>query len=505
MRSKKAILNVFTNLLLELIVIIYGFVVPKMIIQSFGSDVNGLISSITQFLGYIALLESGFGPVVKSILYKPIAKKNNQEILNILNASEKFFRLISYIFILYIIILSIIYPIIINTEFAFIYSFSLIIIISISTFAEYYFGMTYKLFLQADQKKYIISIIQIITYIINIITVIILVKMGMNIHAIKIITGLVFVIRPMVQNLYVKKIYKINLKNANKKYEIKNKWDGLAQHIAYVIHSNTDIAILTVFTNLSEVSVYSIYYLIVTGLKSLIQSFTSGIDASFGDMIAKREKNNLNKKFSAYEVSYNSISTIIFTSAIILIIPFMTIYTKGITDANYIRCTFGVLLVISEYIWAIRLPYSSITLAAGHFKETRIGAWIECISNILISIILVWKYGIVGVTIGTIVAMTIRTIEFIYHTNKYILDRSIWESIKKIILVIVETIVIILICKYLPYVDNTNYINWLVNAIMVGIVASLVTFISNYAFYKNEIKEVIKIFKNILNKKKITK
>jgi len=152
----------------------------------------------------------------------------------------------------------------------------------------------------------------------------------------------------------------------------------------------------------------------------LIQSFTGGIDATFGDMIAKSENDNLNKKFGMYEVIYNTISTILFTSAMILIVPFVSIYTKGITDANYIRYAFGYLIVISEFIWAIRLPYSSIILSAGHFKQTRIGAWVECLSNIVISIILVFKCGIIGVAIGTIVAMTIRTCEFVYHTNSLI-------------------------------------------------------------------------------------
>ena len=75
MRSKKAIYNIISNLMLQFVVVIYGFIVPQIIISNFGSSVNGLISSITQFLAYITLLESGFGPVVKATLYQPIAKK----------------------------------------------------------------------------------------------------------------------------------------------------------------------------------------------------------------------------------------------------------------------------------------------------------------------------------------------------------------------------------------------------------------------------------------------
>jgi O-antigen/teichoic acid export membrane protein len=501
MRSKKALYNIISNLLLQIVIVIYGFIVPKIIISSFGSSVNGLISSITQFLAYITLLESGFGPVVKAALYKPIAEKDKKTINNILRTAEKFFRVIAGIFLVYIVVLTILYPIIVSSEFGNIYTISLIVIISISTFAEYFFGMTYKLYLQADQKTYVISIIQILTYILSTICIIILAKLNASIQIIKLISGIIFVLRPLMQNYYVKKKYRIDLKNADDTYELKQKWDGLAQHIAAVIHGNTDITILTFFCSLNEVSVYSVYYLVVKGIKQIIQAFSSGIDASFGDMIAKNEHENLNKKFNIYEIFYFTICTICFTSAMILIVPFIEVYTKGITDTNYIRYAFGYLLVISEYIWAIRLPYSSVILSAGHFKETRIGAWIEAITNIVISIILVSKLGIIGVTIGTIIAMTIRTAEFIYHTNKYILKRNIFKSIKKIIWIMIETIIIIVLANMIPRINNVTYMSWFINAIIIFVEACIITLLFNVIIYKKYIKDLLNILKESISKK----
>ena len=482
--------------------IAYGFIVPRIIIDKFGSDINGLIASITQFLAYITLLESGFGPVVKATLYKPIANKDKKTVTNILKTSEKFFRRIALIFILYIISLFFIYPLIIDKSFDAVFTISLIAIIGISTFAEYFFGMTYRLYLQAEQKTYVTSIIQIIGYILSVIAIIILAISGANIFTIKLVSGLIFVLRPILQNLYVKKKYKINLKEGSSDYKIKQKWDGLAQHIAAVIHGNTDITVLTIFCSLSEVSVYSVYYLVVKGIKSLIQALTNGIDATFGDMIAKKEQFNLVKKFATYECLYFTVTTIVFTSTILLITPFVQVFTQGVIDADYIRPLFGALLVTSEYIWAVRLPYSSITLAAGHFKETRFGAWVECLSNIIISVILVSQFGIIGVTIGTIIAMTIRTAEFVYHTNKYILKRSIWESIKKILLVVVETVIIVLICNFLPFHENINYLNWIINALMVFSVATVVVLDLNYIFFRKELMSVKGLLKNIVRRKK---
>ncbi len=499
MRSKKALYNIVSNLALQLIIIIYGFVVPKIIIKGYGSDVNGLVVSITQFLTYITLLESGFGPVIKSILYKPISKNQKDKIVNILKSAEKFFRNIAKIFIVYIIILSFIYPILVNNQFSALYTVSLILIISITTFFEYYFGITYRIYLEAEQKSYIISLIQIILYIISILVILISSYFNLPIHILKLISGLIFILKPLMQNFYIRKHYQINLNTAKENYNIKNKWDGLAQHIAFVIHTNTDITILTIFSTLKEVSVYSTYLLVVKGIKQLIQAISSGIESSFGDMIARNEIENLNKKFHLYEIIYFSLCTVVFTCTIILITPFIAVYTKGISDANYIRYSFGYLLVISEYIWAIRLPYSTITMVAGHFKETRNGAWIEAFTNIFLSIILVWKYGIIGVTIGTIVAMVIRTLEFVYHTNKYILKRNLFTSVKKILIIIVETIAIILLSKYIPCSLSLSFLNWIFRSCITCFVAIVTVLIINCLFYKKEIKD---IFNSIFKKRK---
>lgn len=146
MRSKRAIINIVTSVILQIVTIICGFIIPKLIITTYGSKVNGLVTSISQFLAYITLLEAGFAPVIKSILFKPIANNDKTEIEKILRASEKIFRKISYILIAYIAILCVALPITLKNEFDTWFTASLIIIISVSTFSEYYIGMTYKIF-----------------------------------------------------------------------------------------------------------------------------------------------------------------------------------------------------------------------------------------------------------------------------------------------------------------------------------------------------------------------
>ena len=503
MRSKKAIYNIISNFILEIIIIIYGLIIPKAIIKEYGSEVNGLVASISQFLGYIALLEAGVGPVVKSALYKSIAKKDNKNIANILRSSEKFFRNLSFIFIIYLIGLSFIYPLFVNKSFDYFYTLSLVLIISISTFFEYYFGITYKLYLQSEQKMYVTSLIQILTYLLNIILIITIIKLKVSIHFIKLISGIIFILRPIIQNIYVKKKYNINLNIADDNYKLEKKWDGLAQHIAAVINNNTDIVVLTLFSKLTEVSVYSVYNMVFIGIRSIVEAFVNGLSAAFGDIIAQGKNDILNKNFSLYELSYFILITIIYSCTIILLIPFIKLYTMGINDTSYIRVSFGIVMVVSQLIYAIRLPYNSLVLAAGHFKETRIGAWIEALSNIIISVILVIKFGIIGVAIGTLVAMIIRTVEYIYYTNKYILYRNIFISLKKILIVIINVLFCIYIVKRIPLFEINSYISWLSYAVITFIVTSIITVLINVILYRNDTRNLKKVLINNLRKKKV--
>lgn len=491
MRSKKALINIISSIILQIVTIVSGFIIPRIIIGTYGSDVNGLVSSITHFLGFITLVEAGFGPVIKASLYNPIANKDINTIAKILKASEKIFRVISYLFITYIMVLCFIFPFLVNNELSICFTVSLIAIISISIFAEYYFGMTYKLFLQAEQKSYVIYFIQIGTLLLNTCIVVALIKFGASIQIIKLVGSLIFVLRPILQKIYVKKKYNISFKGVEDDYIIKQKWDGLAQHIAFVIHSNADIAILTICGNLADVSVYSVYMMIIESVKNIVKSFVRGIDAAFGDMIARGEKEKLNRSFKVYEGLYFTVATIVFSATLFLIVPFVSIYTKGINDVEYIKPTFAFLIVIAELVHLVRQPYNDLVKVSGHFKQTQIGAWVEAISNIVISFVLVWKFGMEGVAIGTIFAMLIRTIEFVCYTSKHILERSIWYSVKSIGAIVVEMIIIFIIMKYVPELKVYNNKDWMVSGIMTAGISTVVVCTINLFIHKESFKYVL--------------
>lgn len=490
--------------MLEFVTVICGFIVPRLIIGTYGSEVNALTSSISQFLSYIALVEAGVGGVIRAALYKPLAEKNNAAMSSIIKATENFFRKIAYIFVGYMVVLAAIFPVLVNKNFDWAFTASLVIIIGLSTFAQYYFGMTYTVLVQADQRRYVTSFLHIGTITFNAIMVVIFIKLGASIQTLKLATSLIYVLRPLALNVYVKKKYNIDRKAKPDNEAVAQRWDGLGHHIAYFVNLNTDVVILTIFSKISsslalaEVSVYTVYYSVVNGIMKVASSLSAGVEAALGDMIAKREYENLNRKFNLYEfVSFNLV-TVLFSCAGLLIVPFMSVYMKGVTDANYIRPLFGYILVLANAMYSIRIPYHSVVYAAGHYKQTRNGAFAEAGINIAVSAILVYFYGIVGVAVGTLVAMTFRTVQYVYYLSKNILNRSVKFFFKRMTVSILTVVVSAGVVHFIPSFGTKSYFGWVLYACAVGIIVLTVTCGIDLIFCRKDFIGAVKVIKNAI-------
>ncbi len=91
-RSYYAKLNIYITLLCQVLTMVCGIIVPRILITSFGSELYGATSSITQFLAYITLLEGGICGVARAALYKPLANNDFDRVNKILKEIKKFFR-----------------------------------------------------------------------------------------------------------------------------------------------------------------------------------------------------------------------------------------------------------------------------------------------------------------------------------------------------------------------------------------------------------------------------
>ena len=490
MRQKRLLYNTVSSLIFQLTTIICGFILPRLILNAFGSEVNGLVNSIAQFLGVISFLELGVGAVVQSALYKPLAEKNQEDVSKIISSANKFFTRLGQILLIYVIVLVIVYPQFAGKNFGFIYTGTLIVAISISSFAQYFFGIVNRLLLTADQRGYIQYNAQTLAVVCNTAACFILIRVGCSIQIVKLATSLIYLLQPFLIYLYVRHHYSIDKKIKYTKEPIPQKWNGIAQHVAAVILDGTDTIVLTLFATLSDVSIYSVYFLVVKGVNQLFMSMTNGITSLIGELWAKQELKELNKTFSWTEWVIHTGTTFVFGLTAILIVPFVRVYTLGIHDANYIQPLFAALIVAANAGHCLRLPYNIVILAAGHYKQTQNNYIIAAILNIVVSVVTVKAWGLIGVAIGTLVAMGYQTVWMAVYDSKNLIKWPL-RNFAKQIFVDGLTVIIGFFATRMLAMPEATYVEWVFLAVKTAIIWIVIVCALNMVFYRDKMQSMI--------------
>ena len=501
MRTKKALYNIVSQMTYEIVAMICGLILPRFILAGFGSSYNGMVSSITQFLDYISFLTLGIAGSTRVALYKARAKNDIIAISAVVKANERYMRRVAIAFIAYVGILTVVYPYIVRNDFRWAESASLVVIIGLGTFAEYFFGITYSTFLAASQSVYIYNIIQIFSKIANTIVSVVLIKAGYSIQIVKLGSAICFVVSPIILHYLVRKKYGLRSDVEPDKDALKQRGDVMAHSIANIIHQYTDVFLLTLFTSPAVVSVYSVYVLVLGSLRKLQNVFTNGLEGAFGDLWAKGETERFKKNFDTFEYLIFGFVSVVFSCAGLLIIPFVSLYTDGINDIEYIIPSFAILSVTSYAMNCLRMPYIIAVQAAGRYKETKIGAFVEAGLNFGISIICVFKFGLIGVTIGTVVATTFRTVQYSLYLSNKMLNRSYWLVIKKFLWLSLNVSLVITIHQILQIKPISGWVDWIVNGMLWFTIALAVTVGSSFVLYRSDLKESLVIIRKMFMRK----
>ena len=501
-RTQKAFLNMSTSLIAQIVSIICGLITPRLILTNFGSTYNGVTASATQFLGMLNVLTLGITGATRVALYKPLAEDDVLTVSRLMKASKQYMRKISMCVVVYIALLCIVYPFVSKNDLTWAQNAALILIVGISSLANYLFGVNNTILLQASQSNYVTNIADTIKIIINTICTALLIGVGCSIYIVKLGSSLIYFIVPLVISIYIHRKFSLTNECEPLETEGKSRKAVAAHSIANIIHDNVDLVTLTFFVDAKVISVYTVYNTIVSKIKMLLRVFTSGMEAAFGDMWVKREYDTLAKSFKTYEYMMFTLTTVIFSCVGILLLPFVRVYTSGVNDINYILPTFAALITMAEGIYCIRQPYMTLVYATGSYEQTKKVAVVEAAINLILSIVLVNIMGISGVIIATIVANLFCTSMFIYFTSKSILKRSISVVILRVIWVLLcialTTVLSNIIGKAIAY--SVSWIGWLVEAIIVFTISVVITLLMSLLFYRDDLLSLMKKALSVIKK-----
>lgn len=424
MRSYRIILNLISNILMQLCAIMVGIIIPQIILNQFGSEINGITSSINQFLGYFSLIEGGIGAASVIALYKPFADKDLQQIKGIYQSTLIYLNKAGIIYLILLILLAFIYPIVVLSNVNLMIIRSLILLVGIGKLIELAILGRYRIILTASQNIGLYACVQTCGYICTVIFIFLLINLNYGIVEIQGSIILVYLLKALVLKKICKSIFGEIMCNDVKRdknlHVIPQQKSALVHQLASMLAYNTDMIVLTFAVSLTQVSVYSVYATLFNGLQSLLSAFQNVITPAFGDMISRNENSNLKKTFSLYTFLYYILISTLTICVILFIEPFIILYTRNVNDFQYWDPKIAILFIIIFILNNFRLPGSVLISAAGHLRQTQYFFAFEAVLNLLISIILVKPLGIAGCLIGTLFSGICRLLYVICYPLKKI-------------------------------------------------------------------------------------
>ncbi len=202
----------------------------------------------------------------------------------------------------------------------------------------------------ADGRGYVNSAISVVNKTISYAVKIVMAAFGINIAFLQFVYFLLTVIKVFFYRWYFYKKYSwIDFSAASAKEKLKDRNAFIVTEIAWTIFSSTDMIVLSVFVSTKLSSVYSVYSLVFSNLNLLLNSVYSSVSYVLGCTFHEDEK-----KYVTYHDAFTTIfmggMTILMCITYILILPFIRLYTNGVTDVEYIYTILPVMFCLVQIL-----------------------------------------------------------------------------------------------------------------------------------------------------------
>lgn len=456
-------------------------------ITSFGSEVNGLLSTVTQIFTYLALLEAGIGNSAVNALYKPLQDNNYNKVCEVVGEAKSYFRKISFIYGAGILCFAVLYPFCTHSSVGKETVFWIIILQGLSSFISYYFSAVYTHLLTADGKRYINENISFITYVLSSALKILLIMGGFGVVSVQFGFLVISVIKAPLLYFVCRKKYPWldNRRNKTVKH-LKERGAFVVHEISGTIFNSTDVFLISTFCDFTLASVYTVYNLVYSSLNTLLSTANGGLGFILGQG-QYGDRDEFLKLYDIYSLAYTCVSFIIFTIAFVLIKPFVSLYTRGVTDVDYLIPGMAILFTAINLLSCIRATGSLLITVSGHADKTKNRSIAEAILNLGASIILVNIFQVRGVLLGTIIALLYRSNDIIIYANRKILQRSPKNEYQRILIffLLFLGVLVVINCISLKVTSIGSFlICGFIASIFITFLYVIVAILTNYSLVK---------------------
>lgn len=496
MRAFYALKNSMYGIMSQFLIAIIGLVTRTIFLNCLGEDYLGLNGLFTNIISILSLAELGFGTAALYALYKPLAEKDDKQIIALMQLYKKIYHIMFFVVALIGVLIMPVVPYLIkgSTNLENIY---LIYIIFVSDSAISYLYAYKRSILFADQKNFvIIKIATICKLMLSALQITVLILMR-NFIVYLLMMVIMHFIENFIISMKVDKLYpylkseKIALDIGVKNTLIKNTKALVLHKVGNVAVFSTDNIITSAFVGLSTVGIYSGYTLLLSQVDLFIKSIQEGVKASIGNYSVNESDENKYKIFKQLNLVIYNIYAFPGIAFYCLFNPFISLWLGE-------KMTFSLdivfLICFNFFIKGLRNSLLIVKETNGVFEEDKWEPILEAIVNLGLSIILVNIIGFRGVLLGTVITtLAVTYVIEPYITFKYVLHKSFWGYYKifiyNILTFFIAGGVTLYFCSMFPGLDIKSFI------IKVAICAVIPNFIHLILYFRT--KEFGELFQKL--------
>ena len=502
-KSQKSILNAMAALLNMAVTSVVGLVLGRTILSSYGSEYNGINSTITQIVNTIMVLEGGFTLASNVALFQPFAQKDYNTINGILSATKKRFMSVGGIAFIVGIIIALIYPLTVSSSMPYIEFVMLMLTVLIPSCFNLGVNMKHRCVLLTDQKEYIISLSSSITYTIGNLVAIMVMRMGASLVIARIVIMISLLANYIFIGIYCRLKYNFIDYSVEPAYDkIKGTRNVIALKLTSIAYTTLPIITISMIPESGALlaSIYAVYKSIISMVKNCLSSITNAPRLGFGALLAEGREDDAKRLFGQYELITNLGICIILGTTCLLIMPFVDIYTKGINDANYHDVMLASIMLTTAYLETLHIPSGQIIQMSGRFKASRNIQSAACVLLVVTLIVGGVTSGLYGIVTSTLIAASFLAVAEIGYVRTRIFKNHFVELLKNA----VPSCVICVGCCAIGFsnlIKVGTYFEFIIAGIISVIIITIISTLIYYVINREQFLNTLTLLRQIIKKK----
>ena len=394
----------------NIITLLLNAILRYVFIMRLDETLLGINSTYTNILSVLSLAELGVGTAINFSLYAPVAKGDREKVKAYMQFYKKAYRMIAFIVAAVGLILVPFLKYIIKDPVGIDSTQDLInfyLIFLFNTVSSYFVAYKYSLS-NAEQKNYIQSNVITITKIVTTLVQTIVILATSSFYGYLISASVIELAQKIFANIYLNYKYPyLKEKNVEKltkeeTSDIKRKTGALVCHkVGDVARLQTDSIIISGFINVAMSGMVDNYNMVISSVSNFVNIIFNSVISSFGNLIATESREKQYNMFCIYRFFASWIYGFSAVGFYILLTPLIKLWLgdKWILPGAVIAA-----ILIDYYFKGERVVLSNYKTAAGVFEQDKYLPLVQGAVNLVISVMLVIKIGLIGVYIGTIVS-----------------------------------------------------------------------------------------------------